>query len=51
MVKIHLWKSEIALCISSIEERETRKKPDGVEEDLYKDTLKKLKSAYNSAER
>lgn len=51
MVKIHLWKTEMALAITAIEERESKRKPTGVESDLYTSTLKKLKTAYNTAQR
>ena len=51
MVKLHLWKTELALAITSIEERETKRKPSGVEADLYKSALSKLRKAYNQAER
>lgn len=51
IVKVHLYKSELALAITSIEERESKRKPSGVEEDLYKSTLTKLRRAYSNAER
>lgn len=51
MAKLHLWKSELALCISAIEKDEARIKPQGVTADLYNGTLKKLNKAYNLAER
>jgi len=51
MVKLHLWKSELGLIITALEERSAKKKPSGTEQDLYQSAGKKLRSAYNQAER
>ena len=51
MVKLHLWKSELAICITSVEAKISKEKPTGVELDQMKDVLKKLTKAYNTAER
>jgi len=51
MVKVHLWKSELAICISSIEFGIKKTNPTGVELELIKDVLRKLTKAYNSAQR
>ena len=51
MVKIHLWKSELAICIRAIEIQVAKEKPEGVALDIIKATTKKLTTAYNLAER
>jgi len=51
MVKVHLWKSELALCITALESYMSKEKSASVQLDQQKDVLKKLTKAYNSAER
>ena len=51
MVKIHLWKSELAYIIFSLDYTIDKFKPTGIVLESYKDVRKKLQKAYNIAER
>ena len=51
MVKIHLWKSELALILTALESQDSKRKISSAEQDLHKDVTRKIQKAYNTAER